>query len=405
MERSMISRLLVDEAKKLSPDQPPWKTIKNSRRQALAESGQEISAFKALDRMFEIKEKENRKILARILNSEKVQDIRDLWSQFTSFKWVKQVKPPDKALFTRSLLAAGLSIYSIGNYFGDVGPKNSKANSDFKDTQNSHPSVSYDNASKIPNNQLETLAEGYVVYSSPEPAIPNPEITEKNSDKKEESEKNGNSAVITPSSPEEEPEQDSKPDNLKHTDSLNPPPITVSAAPGNSLTFLSSENFQFTLDMISTGDFNEGGSNPDIITKAAASGQLTIGHEEGGHTTSILLHSGIYNGEKLPGQHLGNLDSGEIIRIKDQNGKTIQIEYQGKVVFKLPSEGMDTLGPQKLIDENFNDENGAKARREHGENQVMIITCDPESFVVLENGGYTFTRRMVYWFSVLDSQD
>ena len=128
MERSMISRLLVDEAKKLSPDQPPWKTIKNSRRQALAESGQEISAFKALDRMFEIKEKENRKILARILNSEKVQDIRDLWSQFTSFKWVKQVKPPDKALFTRSLLAAGLSIYSIGNYFGDVGPKNSKAN-------------------------------------------------------------------------------------------------------------------------------------------------------------------------------------------------------------------------------------------------------------------------------------
>jgi len=406
VESSMISKLLVEEAKKLSPDQPPWKTVKDSRREALAESGQETSAFEALDRMLEIKEKENREILARILNSKEVQKVRDLWSQFSSFEWVNQIRPPNKALFARSLVPTILSIYSIGNYFDNTGPKNSEANFNFENTQNNYPTALYENpspAGETPNSQLKNLAEGYVVYSSHEHVIPNPEeAVEKNPNKNEE---NGKPTITTPPSPEEEPEKENKPDNPEHTDPQKPAPRTVSAAPGNSLTFLSPENFEFTIDMISTGDFNEGGSNHDYVTKAAASGQLTINHEEGGHITSILLHSGIYNGEKLPGQNFKNLDSGEVIRIKDQNGKTVQIEYQGKVVFKIPSGGMDTLEPQKLIDENFNGENGAKARRENGENQIMLITCDPDSFVVLENGGYTFTRRTVYWFSIIDLED
>lgn len=373
--RSLRAQLLVSEARKLHPENRPWDTVRDARREAPTKNQKEISAFQALDQALAKANQVQQDQIEETLG-EKAQATQSAWEKFIGFKWL--TADTRKARKNRLGVAASLGSVALGAMLY---------------LNNPQPASSLE-VPTVPESSLTITPPSLPAETTPPPAPATPTPKPVTSTLKPE--------TITPEKKEEEaasptPERTTPPTfsakedeedileskrPLRSTpqspETKEPPPNWLEIQPGDTITITSADNeFEpFNIQIISAGEFLEKQNTRKTVadySNAAISGQQALGAGE----TILQVDSGTWNNQKLPAQILlDNLNPGEKITFTNQKGETKTLRLIGitQPFAHHPSlPGEDPFdAARQAADQEFPQ---VVEARENGKTHLLIVTC------------------------------
>lgn len=357
VQRSFYSRLLVWAAREVSDTKNPWQTVKKERQRTIAKDEEQVSVLEALDRRLMFYRRAHIRALQRMLGKQRAKEMLDRWEEFWQSRREKKQRPelPGKKISRRAFLRGAIVAALLLGLKGEPGPQLSESG---EQKPSSYESVGLQEPDREPQTQHQQTESRPLEERSFE---------------------------------ETEPQGELEPQPEAHPEQIQAPVIELLPQTTITLEFYldgSDDLEQISLPLVDAETFDE--PDPENYYKGAPSGQLYFGTGQG-QTTTLLLHSGRFRGEALPGQKIvEDLKSGDSLIIQDNKGNQKEFVLEA-VILKEADVPMDSITtPLEILNQDLPE---LDESREQGTNILVIITCDPQSY----SQGH-FQRRTFLFF-------